>query len=195
MNHKLATLLVLILLIGACGGTRNIPSPLKESKELQLGAKDSLRIIVDAIDLSEDMSRLSTKNDELLILIYELQDSLILDQFLFSKELKLDEKNRSKTTWFSTNKNLTKSKLLFLLIEQDSETPIEQIDPIVRIHYQQIIKAFESGNYIEIEKFLGDEDVLGIKTISKLSNRTSIKFRFSGIHKLDKFEYVIRLGN
>ena len=152
MNQKLPVL-ALILLITACKGTKSIPSPSIETKEVQLSVTDSLSIVVEAINLSEDMSRLSTKNDELLILIYELKDSLELDQFLFSKQLKLDERTRSKKIWFSTSKNLTKSRLLFLLIEQDSETPIEQIDPIVRIHYQQIVGAFEDSNYLEIEKF------------------------------------------
>lgn len=190
MNQKLLSLFILILLISGWKGFKSNLSHLIEIKEFQLSATDSLSLSIEAIHLSEDMSRLSTKNDELLILIYESKDSLGLDKFLFSKQFKLDEKTRSRKIWFSTKNSLTKNKLLFFLIEQDSDTPIEQIDLILRVHYKEIIDAFESKDYLEIGKFIGDEDVLGVKTISSLPSQ----FEFSGIHKLDKYEYLVRIG-
>lgn len=191
--QRLLVIFMLIFVFASCRGTKNLTTTSTPSKEVELSATDSLNLSIEAINLSEDMSRLSTKNDEILILIYELKDSLPMDQFLFSKQLKLDEKNRSKNFWLTTHRELTKGRLILFLIEQDADTPVEQIDPILRVHYKPIIKAYRGGNYLEIEKYLGDEDVLGIKTISKLDRETPAEFNFYGIHKLDKYEYSIRL--
>ena len=191
--QRLLIILTLTFCLAACSGTKHLTTTSTKVKEVELLATDSLYLSIEAINLSEDMSRLSTKNDEILILIYELKDSLELDQFLYNKHLKLDDKNRSKKVWLSTNRELSKSRLILFLIEQDSETPIEQIDPIIRVHYKQIINAYKSGNYLKIEKYLGDEDVLGIKTISKLDSETPAQFNFKGIHKLDKYEYSVSI--
>ena len=193
MMQRLLVILILTFVLAGCRGNKNLSTTSTPIKQVELSVTDSLNISIEAINLSEDMSRLSTKNDEILILIYELKDSLELDQFLFSKQLKLDEKNRSKNFWLSTNREISKGQLILFLIEQDSETSVEQIDPILRIHYKPIIKAYKGGNYLEIEKYLGDEAVLGIKTISKLDSETPAQFNFNGIHKLDKYEYSIRL--
>lgn len=193
LMQKILIILMLSFTLASCSGTRNLTTSSTPVKEVELLATDSLKLTIKAINLSEDMSRLSTKNDEILILLYELKDSLELDQFLFSKQLKLDEKNRSKIVWFSTNKELSKSRLILFLIEQDSGTPMEQIDPVIRVHYRPIINAYKSGDYLEIEKYLGDEDVLGIKTICELNTETPVQFSFNGIHKLDKYEYSISI--
>ena len=115
--QRLLIILTLTFCLAACSGTKHLTTTSTIVKEVELLATDSLYLSIEAINLSEDMSRLSTKNDEILILIYELKDSLELDQFLYNKHLKLDDKNRSKKVWLSTNRELSKSRLILFLIE------------------------------------------------------------------------------
>ena len=136
---------------------------------------------------------LSTKNDELLILIYEANDLNKLSEALLTKRLQLDGTHRSKTVQVSIDYEIVNSRILFILIEQDSETPIEQIEPIVRIQYPKIMEAFQANDYTELEKYLGDEDLLGIKIISKWDVNNQAKFKMSGIHKLDRYEYLVNI--
>ncbi len=193
MKQIFIVLLESLLLISACQVARNGFSA-KEAEAVNLSKKDSLTINIHAVDLSEDMSRFSTQDDELMVLIYEMKDSTELDSLVFHKKMVLDNTNTSGQVWFSSNKNLIESTLLFMLIEQDEETPIEQIDLIISAHYQSIIHAFERRDYSGIKRVIGEEDILGIKKITKLSRETTVQFRFSGVHKLDKYDYLIRIG-
>lgn len=185
--------LTLAFFLIACHGTRKLTTTSTSVNEVKLSRTDSLNLFIEAINLSEDMSRFSTKNDEILVLIYELRDALALDQYLFSKQLILDEKTRSNSVWLSSSRAVSNSMLVLFLIEQDVETPIEQIDPVIRVHYKQLIEAHQKRDYSTIEKYLGDEDLLGVETISKLSDDIPVQFKCVGIHKLDKFEYLIRI--
>ncbi|MFY0598392.1 MAG: hypothetical protein JXR03_01890 [Cyclobacteriaceae bacterium] len=156
---------------------------------------DSLSIFIKAIDLSEDLSRFSSNNDELLILVYEMNDSLTLGEPLLKKEINLDSAISSKTLVFESWNEPLNGKLFFILIEQDSETPIEQIDPILRVHYKKIAQLFESRNYLGLETYLGDEDVLGIEILEKhkVANE-GYAFIISGVYKLDKYKYSISIS-
>lgn len=151
-------------------------------------APDSIQLKIEALNLSEDMSKLSTKNDELLILIYDQNDSAALGSPLFERQITLDQSRRS-VIWVLAKDKFVRDKLLFVLIEQDTNKPMVQIEALVRVNYQRLMKAHLTKDYSEIQRYLGDEDIIGIKKISKLP----IAFSFHGIHKMDMFEYKINL--
>lgn len=116
----------------------------------------------------------------------------MLSEPILSSNFKLDETNLSRKISLSRS-SLIGNNLLFILIERDSETPIEQIDPIIRVHYNEIYRVFKERNYIEIEKYLGDEDILGMKMISNFEETTIVEFEMKGVHKMDKYEYRIKI--
>lgn len=148
-------------------------------------------MVVEALNMSEDMSVLSTNNDEILLLLYVEPDSLTeLSKPLLIKQLLFDENNLKKRFVFACERALSNRKFLLFLIELDYETPAEQIDPVIRIHYQSIIDAHSNMYYTELEKYLGNEDFLGTKTIYELPT----DFRIKGVYKLDRYDYRIKMG-
>lgn len=153
---------------------------------------DSITISIEAKKLSEDMHILSSKNDEILLLIYEQSDSTELIRLILQKDFLFDRENRFDQFKIALDISQIEGRLIFFLIEQDSETPIEQIDPIIRVQYVQIIDAFEAGDYVLMEKYIGDEDLLGINYLSDFK-RENIELEFAGFYKLDKFQYLINL--
>ncbi len=191
-RNQLLLILIGVLWCNACKTPQKVLKKTTKTLPVYRSSKNDLNISINAIDLSEDMSLLSTKNDEVLILIYTFTNSGVLDSPVLSKELVFDKRIRLKEVEFSPNKNLLKDGGLFFLIEKDSEATIEQLDPIIRIHYQKIIRAFESKDYLEIERYLGDDDLLGVQVIPELGN-TPIQLKFSGTHKLDSYDYQITL--
>lgn len=184
---------IILLLFTACKSARNLSAPVK-TKSVNLSPIDSLVLTIEAIDLSEDVSTLSTKNDEVLLFIYEIKDSSKLGKSLFRKQLILDRTSRLKSIDFSFSKRLMNAELLFFLIEQDSEIPIEKIDRRVSNYYREIIAAFKAKKDLEIEKYLGDDDVLGVKTITELKEGQTLQFSFKGMHRLDRYNYQITIG-
>ncbi len=107
---KQISLLIFTLFTIACKTTQHTSIP----KTLLTSEKGSIQLTIEALDLSEDMSKLSTGNDELLIFIYALKDSSVLDEYLFSQHFKLDakkssiflpQKRSSPTTCFSFSLN------------------------------------------------------------------------------------------
>ncbi|MEQ8241813.1 hypothetical protein [Fulvivirga sp.] len=153
---------------------------------------DSISIKISAINLSEDLSVISTKNDELLILIYELKDTAALSEPVLQKQFNVDKSNPSRLIYWNNFNQSAVKKYLLVLVERDSDVSTEQIEPVLRVHHKEINDAFRQKNYNEIEKYLEDEDVLGFYEFSakELSNNSFIKFK--GTYKMDRYEYIIQ---
>lgn len=187
-----------LLLIGgtllSCKSKKKVLS-LTSSTESDVSSKrDTVPIEIKALDLTEDMSRLSSNNDEVLLLIYELKTDNHLGESLCSNKKVLSISDNILHSGFSTDHIAIGSSVLFLILEQDSETAVEQVDAIFRIHYAQILRAFDSRNYLEIEKYLGDEDLIGYKVIKEINHSVMLSFEFRGVYKLDSYHYRIRIG-
>ena len=138
-------------------------------------APDSLKIT--ALNLSEDMSRLSTKNDEVFVFIYDYSDTNELKAPLVSTKLIFDKDNLTYSIFLPK----TEKSILFF-IEEDSFRNNEQIEPVVRVYFKEIRKC---NGYNELKKYLGEDDLLGVKIFD--SNTSS--FSLSGTSSLDKYEY------
>ncbi len=194
-NKKLFIVVYLLIFFFSCKSSPFLTSnKIVIDKEISSN-NDSYNILFEAKDLSENMSRLSSKNDELLFIIYKYEQQGDLKEPLFFEKFVLDENDSLKKMNWKYNKNLNSDKCIVFCIEQDSETPIEQLDPIIRIHYKKIIKAYNTKNYSELERYIGDEDLIGVKIIDTptLNNNNSIKFNFEGIYKLDRYNYQIQI--
>jgi hypothetical protein len=182
-------------LVSACKTTAIPPANKTITSDLSRTPGDSLAIGIEALNLSEDLSRiLSTKNDELLILIYEQKVGQPLEAPLFQQTLILDLETRKKLLKWKKDKNLEGKDLLYIMIEQDYDTPVEQIDPIVRIHHENIIKAFKKRDYQQLRTYLGTEDFLGFKILQDFSPDVPVSFNLKGVYKLDLYEYKISIS-
>ncbi|MTI40859.1 hypothetical protein [Fulvivirga lutimaris] len=190
MNRKVFIVLPLIIatFINFCYSANSNAFGISKEK-FQDG--DSISITISAINLSEDLSVISTKNDELFILIYELKDTIALGEPVLQKQFNVDKSNPSRLIHWNNFSRSTAKKYLLILVERDSDISTEQIEPVLRVYHKEISDAFRQKNYSEIEKYLGDDDVLGFYefSVKELSNNSFIKFK--GTYKMDRYEYII----
>lgn len=158
-------------------------------KKREVSISDSLILIVTSSNLSEDMSTLSSNDDELILLIFSYADSTINNKASFSTSLVLNKSNLSDTINCNELKKWVGKSLILFLLEMDSEKTIEQIEPLVRANHKKLIDSYYKRNYLEIEKCIGDDDLLGIKVMNNFKKNTLIEF--SDIHRMDRFKYSL----
>lgn len=149
----------------------------------------SVKYVIHANNLSEDMSSISSKDDELLVLIYRMDYSEILSAPVFTTQMKVDNQIPETSSVFKLY-GAPNEKFIMILLEQDDMTPLQQMDPILRIHHLAILQAFEEKNRTLLETYLGDEDLLGMEQI-ELNPSAPLKLHVRGIHKMDRFDYLI----
>lgn len=146
---------------------------------------DSVKVIISSSNLSEDFSMVSTKNDELFFIIFEYKDSIselrkpvFIRQFNFNPDTAF-----ASFTWqnFQVDK-----QYIFFLLELDSDVSSMQLSPVLRVHYNEIIKCFNEDDYNGLEKYLGDEDVIGYGNI-----KIPKEYLFNKIYKLDRYSYKL----
>lgn len=141
---------------------------------------DSVRVTIVAKNLTEDLSSFSSKKDEVIILLYK-NDSSLQIPFL-RKEHTFTKRGDSLN--FKVHKTALQHSL-FVLLEKDTEDTISIIENRFRKNHLKIKQAHKNSDYNLLEKLLGDDDVIGVKNIQILPT----SFNFSGVYKLDRFEY------
>ena len=97
----------------------------------------------------------------------------------------------SDTIYYNGLKNILNKNLILFLIEMDTEKKLEEIEPLLRKNYRELLKAYSTKNYSVIEKYLGDDDLLGIKVIPNFKNPETIEW--SDIYRMDRFSYELIL--
>lgn len=132
-------------------------------------------------------------NDEVLIFCYLHHESSALQEPLFRQKIRIDLKHLSRQFKCKLDQGVTDRPLLLFLIEQDAELPVSHIDSTLRVSHHAIMTEFNAGNYSGIEQYIGDEDILGAKVISKLNFSQPNDFYFTGMYKLDKYEYQVTI--
>jgi hypothetical protein len=152
---------------------------------------DSLFLIVQSSNLSEDMSSLSSNNDEVAIFIYSFTDSIIHNPPVFSANFVLTKNQMADTFNITSLKNNFSQTMILFLLELDTERSIQEMAPLLPTHCKKIIQAYTDRNYLEIENYLGDDDVLGIQIIKEFNHTSS--FEFNDIYKMDRFSYKISI--
>ena len=155
---------------------------------------DSVQIHIQPQNLSEDLSLFSTKNDELLLLIYAREGENSLPEMIFHRFFLADTSFQSTQFSLSTTNTPDSATWVILLLEMDSDKSLEQIDPTIRIHFDEILSLSQQRDMPGLVRFLGKDDLLGMKEIrfADLST-TSIQFMMEGIQKMDKYAYLVQL--
>ena len=176
MINSFRDLVVVSLLLFSCTTSRNVVS-LKEKVN---------RITITSTNLSEDGSILSTKEDELLFLVFNYIDSQPLEQIVLRTFI-FNEFNRSFSTAVDTAYSDTHK--LVALIELDSSLSNDQISNRVKEHYISLLEIYKTHDLRMMEVILGDEDLLGIHIMDP-KDRT---INFDGTWRMDRYEYQINL--
>lgn len=130
------------------------------------------------------MSVLSTRDDEIILLVYDISTSdtsLVMSvEHTFTSRL---EKIIHPVNGADT---LLKDWLI-VLIEMDSDRQANQMEKFVTPNLKLLTKYFHSNSYSNISTILGSDDLLGIQQFP--SNQDSITL--SGVHRADMYEYVL----
>lgn len=172
-------LFLLAIIIAGCA-TSSVPIP-EYLQHKTFKDKDVLHI--ESINLSEDGSVLSTKDDEVLIFFYLLKDG-VPSELLFSKE----QTFKAESPWFHVTINCEEEypDYLLVLLEQDTEQSIDQYDDIIRQHLDQMKTDHLQKDYQSIEAYLGDDDILAIQ---RITNDRSQAYNHHGSHRGDQYHY------
>ncbi|MCW5912934.1 MAG: hypothetical protein KIT62_17825 [Cyclobacteriaceae bacterium] len=154
------------------------------------GKVDSVFLEIRALDLTEDMSPLSSQNDEIVMLVYDTGSSageimlLLGGSFTVTKENNLRSIAAGNLTDFA-------GELTIVMLERDTDHSVEQLDEMVRLHFGDLLKHYQRNGNFGIEKFIDDNDIVGIKTIASVQPNMTVNFDFKGIFKLDKYHYKL----
>ncbi len=166
------------LFVISCATSRKVNSAaakeLNLNKEWQLGVK--------ALNLSEDMSPLSTGEDEIILFLYEYQDKLA--EPLLSMEYQFHKGDEQDFTF-----SYTCDTLLLFLIEKDSERSIRALEAITRINTNDLMQAADTKDYELEKKLLDDDDLLSYQII----DRSMKKFTLEGRKTMDRYVYEFEL--
>lgn len=152
---------------------------------------DTLTIHIQASNLTEDMSTLSSRNDEVLTFLYEFSDTSRLAQPLLTEFFVLDSARRTKDLKVVVAPD--QNKFLLFLIEIDTDRSPEQIEKIVRRSFNDIIRLFRKRDLLGLQHILDDDDLIGFRIVENIQHGNNLAFSFQGRYKLDKYSYRIEV--
>jgi len=150
-------------------------------------------IQIRAENLSEDLSRIATNNDELVMLLYTIGNDKKYNEALFTEYFTLDTIQRYNQFEFDKIPKNIDSDLLFFLIEMDSDHSLQVMTTKVQASFEDIQVAYKSRATQKLKEILGDDDLLGIKKISAEELKSVNDFIIEGVQKMDRYRYIIRI--
>lgn len=145
-----------------------------------------LTCTIEAINLSEDMSIVSSKNDEICFFIYQNTDSGFKQPSIYRHNAIYDKTHYIHS--FRITQPSLKSVTL-VMIEEDSDRSIQVIDSIVANNLDSLKVFHIKEDYTNIRRILGDDDVLSMVELPEITTQT--RYSIFGIHKMDKYEYAV----
>lgn len=143
-------------------------------------------ITITSDNLSEDMSVMSTKNDEIMFLIFPVEGENH-NTPLVSFTAVIDPEHASYQQEISLD--TATGPFWVLLIEQDSENNVSDIVKLLRDKMSELKGYHDAQSYKDIELIIGDDDVLYIQQHKTINASTQIQI--NGIHKVDRYSYFI----
>ncbi len=157
---------------------------------------DSSRLYVrlQALDLTEDVSTVSSGNDEIVLLIYAA-DSLVPTATLLQTYMVRDNSHRDTTFSILSSQLKTPHKLFIWLLEMDSERSLAEIKSLVQKNHQSLLTAYRTGNSEQLRHWLADEDILSFQEIPVHGFCCEKEWHFTGIHLFDRYHYVLTLSH
>ncbi|MCU0355632.1 MAG: hypothetical protein MUD08_18135 [Cytophagales bacterium] len=184
----------LVFLFPACRSSQ-LPASHPIAEPAPSSVKGAWQLTLAADDLTEDVSRVSSGNDEILLLVYTVHDSLAQPEPMIRRLVVLDNAHRTIRDSLPTPVSPLVREWVLVLLEMDSERNLKEIEPIVRVYLKEVFAAYQTKQQSGLNKYLGDEDLLGIQRISVLSpeNQSVKKFVFKGVHLFDTYQYTVTL--
>ena len=148
-------------------------------------SQNSFIVKVSSSNLSEDVSSLTTQNDELLLCVFEfIGDSInIISQHQFQLQSTYQEEE------IKSSVKISSDSLYFFILEIDSDEPEEKIIDKIIYNKNVLVKAHFELNTRKIKEILNDKDVISARKIAV----RNIHFNETGFHLFDKYSYQIQI--
>lgn len=189
-HHYLTELVILLMILAnSCQSHKvNYGTDLSDYSQ-----PDSITLKISAHNLTEDMSSISSKNDELTILIYELGNLSESANLIYTTSFVMTSASNIKKLSWPNNIELKGKSISILILERDTDQSHDEIVNSIGHRYFEIANFYKvNGNY-KIDSIIGDNDIIGIKTLSDFEKQKIFTFEFRGYFKLDKYEYSLQL--
>lgn len=156
------------------------------------GSSSSFHYRLAAINLTEDVSRVSSGNDEILLLMYAASDELTPLQTLERQLLTFDKTHPVFEHQVSVPLD-SSATVVVVLIEVDSDRKLEELNQVVSRQLAGIAKAYQARQSQQLRTFLKDEDLLGLEVLPVNAFRTGLPqtLVFRGFHLFDEYEYKL----
>lgn len=182
-----AAAITLLLFIGACRSLQPVVS-----SNTDHDCDILFSITITANDLSEDLTIFSTDNDECILFVYPVNDSLTADTLLIMEQFQPGIKKKPST--FTTQKEWCKSypQLMIVLVEMDTERSAKEIEPQVRRQLKKLNSTYTQERLTQGRDVLGDDDLLGARLVNT-GNKKESEFTIEGVHATDLYNYHIKL--
>lgn len=149
-------------------------------------------LTIQSTNLSEDMSSISSKNDEIQIFIYDYSDTNHLGPTIYKQAILFDSIHSNFTFSDVIQKPYPSQGILFLM-EEDSGRGLLETDSLLRKNFKEIIPLWNNHELVKLEKYLGDDDILGYKIIPRFNLDSIINIPINGILRADRYSYFIQL--
>ncbi len=148
---------------------------------------DKYLLKFEVIDISENKWKLSSNNDELMILFFQntnFDDSLAYSNF------KTVKNNTSFADTVLVNPIINST---LVLLELDSDTEVSKLKQLVLNNITELKKAYQMHDLNKISHYLDDNDIIGIIDFDAKNYSYSPKFKLNGVHIGDYYEYNVCL--
>lgn len=83
--------------------------------------------------------------------------------------------------------------VVLFLIELDTDNSSEIIENKIKERSKELMDAYLTNDYPVIQRYLGDDDILGIKTIKTYNKKQPVSIGFNGIYRMDRYIYTINI--
>ncbi len=189
MKKTIVFLALLSVVFAGCFTKKKIPETITSAPA------QKFKVDIRAENLSENGTKVSTQNDEIVFLIYLVSPDTGATPELLLSEYAVFDSLHSAYTFEADLKPSAAGELYFVLVEIDSDKNKEQVEPVVRLNLRTIAAAYalrDPGKWII---YLGDDDLLGIKTmnVEELNEGQGGRLTMEGMKLLDAYKYSLNV--
>jgi hypothetical protein len=198
MNHLLKnifyTIFLLLLFAFSCKSSSTIPSTINTLKNHSSLTHTSIpELTIKTNNLSEDMSSISSKNDEIQIFIFDYSDTSSLRPSIFHQAILFDSTHLNYTFNNFIQKPYPTQVILFLM-EEDSGRKTEEMESPLRKNFKEMIAVWNNHELVKLEQYLGDDDILGYKIFRQFNSDSTKQILIDGVLRADRYSYFIQLN-
>lgn len=151
---------------------------------------------IHAVNLSENGTAFSSKNDEIVFLNYFIPpDTALSPVSLNAGYFVFDSTHTSANFSAQLAGKFVSGEICMLLIEIDDDRDAHYYDSVCVNKLDKIKQAHAMNNINALAKIFGDDDLLGIQSvpINSISSRSYSTLVFEGLQLFEKFRYEISI--